>query len=102
MKKKMVKPLVIVAAVVLFVLLSVFLIYESPEKFVRTSCGFLAQDETGDLYVYHEDIFGNTFTKGEDGWRNYCEVPSGEDVPIEKQWITSDKIEEAVSLRDSR
>lgn len=90
---------IIAAAIAVFLL--VFFLWDSPAKFVPSTYGCMADSATGEPLVYYEDIFGRTFVKEEDKWRTYCAVPSFSQNSAEEQYVSFDKLDEAVSARDA-
>lgn len=59
---------------VFILFLGIFLIYESPEKYVLNEKGEVYHDANGQPIVYHTDLFGKTFYK-DNGIRVYSAVP---------------------------
>lgn len=68
----------IAAAVVIVLLafLAVFLLYDSPAKYVKDSTGKVHILSDGSPHIYYTDLFGNTFYAKENGGRDYCAVPA--------------------------
>lgn len=71
-KNKKAINVIVLVLLVINILLSIFFYY-SPAEYVKTSNGevYLVN---GEPYIYHRDIFGNTFIF-EDGVRVYVTIP---------------------------
>lgn len=94
MKKGVKAAIGIIAAAI-----AVFFLWDSPAKFVPSTYGYMADSATGEPFVYYEDIFGKTFVKEDGKWRTYCAVPSSSQNSVKDQYISFDKLDEAVSAR---
>jgi len=99
--KKSVKVTAGIISAAIAVFLLVFFLWDSPAKFVPSTYGYMADSATGEPLVYYEDLFGRTFIKEDGKWRTYCAVPSFSQSSVDEQYISSDKLDEAVSARNA-
>ena len=97
--KKGVKAAIGIIAAAIAGFLLVFFLWDSPAKFVPSTYGYMADSATGEPFVYYEDIFGKTFVKEDGKWRTYCAVPSSSQNSVKDQYISFEKLDEAVSAR---
>lgn len=76
MSKSKKKALTIIGVISLLIVIFalVFLLYDSPAKYVKNSDGSVYIKRDGEPILYYTDLFGRTFYDN-NGKRNYVAVP---------------------------
>lgn len=75
MKKKPTFKIIAAVLAVVFVLVLVYFLYDSPAKCVKTENGSVYLNSEGEPVLYYTDLFGLTFYDN-NGKREYAAVPA--------------------------
>lgn len=91
-KKKLASKVIIIFLAVVFIILGVFFLYDSPAKYVPTQDGNVYINSDGEPILYYTDLFRHTFYE-ENGKRVYAAVP----VYVDNQPLTTNAVSDEVS-----